>query len=647
MPDRFFLEVVEGGEGAGQRIPLSSARTTIGRKAGNTLVLTDARVSGVHAEVVQEGGHWVLRDLGSTNGTFLEGRRVEEVTLSPGDAFALGGTVLRLLDAEAPALEGAKRLAPPAGARRSVVLPLALLLVVLAAAYAFFEFGGRSAGAGERPVAAVPGNLLRFPSFEPGAEEDPRSAWKLEKEGSASFTIGSEARRSGQSGAAISFEGACVARLLHEPEIPAEEGRSYLLAAHLRGEGVGLALRVAFHSARNPEFPWIRGGDFAEAASEDRRIEAKVVAPPGADRARFFLVAVGSAGRAFIDDVEMRAGEAARVPRLALDEVECLFDPLDTSVRRIREPWVRGLGVAFSSGGRRVEAASALSPSTGAVRLPEGPAGRLVCSAEAAVSGFQVRYALEGSGPVRPSLTLSIHPDYLAQHELTLLGPSGAPEYAGDFQEDAVTALVLGEGTGRMKVGFDRPLAVTGTTRPDGFRIEAPFEGAATVTLQVSFEEESRRARDLVREARGSEEARRPAEAIAIYGRVLSEFPFDKECLAQARTERARLLQQGLDRVAEVEAKAAEANFFRIPGAFREARRLAKSIAGEYAGTEVGTRADRGLARIDEEARAVEERAAAREAARLARIAEELEKRGEKTLAGLVREALPGRGAPK
>ena len=70
---------------------------TIGRGMQATLHVDSGRVSRIHAEVVFEGGGWVLRDAGSTNGTYLNGRRVTAPTdLRRGDAVQVGKTVIAI-----------------------------------------------------------------------------------------------------------------------------------------------------------------------------------------------------------------------------------------------------------------------------------------------------------------------------------------------------------------------------------------------------------------------------------------------------------------------------------------------------------------------------------------------------------------------
>ena len=60
---------------------LSGARVTVGRRADNSIQINHGTVSGHHAELVSSNGHYVLRDLGSTNHSFVEGRQISEVDL--------------------------------------------------------------------------------------------------------------------------------------------------------------------------------------------------------------------------------------------------------------------------------------------------------------------------------------------------------------------------------------------------------------------------------------------------------------------------------------------------------------------------------------------------------------------------------------
>src|SRR5215475_2359718 len=70
------------------------ARTTLGRHPANTLRLADREVSKEHASIDRVGNGFVLKDLGSSNGTYANGRRVRELRLKDGDEIALGNSRL-------------------------------------------------------------------------------------------------------------------------------------------------------------------------------------------------------------------------------------------------------------------------------------------------------------------------------------------------------------------------------------------------------------------------------------------------------------------------------------------------------------------------------------------------------------------------
>jgi hypothetical protein len=76
--------------GEGKRTVLSGSRLLIGRSRDCDITLEDPNASRRHAELRNEDGRWVITDLGSTNGIKVNGRRVEEAVLRPGDELTLG-----------------------------------------------------------------------------------------------------------------------------------------------------------------------------------------------------------------------------------------------------------------------------------------------------------------------------------------------------------------------------------------------------------------------------------------------------------------------------------------------------------------------------------------------------------------------------
>ena len=89
--------VVTDGAIAGTTITLTTDAVTIGRADDSTIVLTDDYVSTRHARLVPTEGQWLLEDLGSTNGTYLDRRRVTAPTPVPlGTPIRVGKTVMEL-----------------------------------------------------------------------------------------------------------------------------------------------------------------------------------------------------------------------------------------------------------------------------------------------------------------------------------------------------------------------------------------------------------------------------------------------------------------------------------------------------------------------------------------------------------------------
>ncbi|MCX8089330.1 MAG: FHA domain-containing protein [Verrucomicrobiae bacterium] len=85
----------------GRSHELTAEKTTIGRLEDNTFTIGDPSVSSHHCEVLLRGSEVIVRDLNSTNGTYINGERITEAPLKPGQILRLGQVELRL-EAEAP-----------------------------------------------------------------------------------------------------------------------------------------------------------------------------------------------------------------------------------------------------------------------------------------------------------------------------------------------------------------------------------------------------------------------------------------------------------------------------------------------------------------------------------------------------------------
>ena len=81
---------------AGLEVPMDRQRIVIGRGREADLAVAEPTISRQHAAIAWDGAGWVLEDLGSTNGTRVNGRRAARARLAAGDEIELGRLSLRL-----------------------------------------------------------------------------------------------------------------------------------------------------------------------------------------------------------------------------------------------------------------------------------------------------------------------------------------------------------------------------------------------------------------------------------------------------------------------------------------------------------------------------------------------------------------------
>ncbi len=80
-----------------KEVPLTQERTTVGRRPYNDVVIDNLAVSGEHAVFVLSGDDVLVHDLGSTNGTYVNGKPIKQQTLRNGDLVEMGKYKIRFL----------------------------------------------------------------------------------------------------------------------------------------------------------------------------------------------------------------------------------------------------------------------------------------------------------------------------------------------------------------------------------------------------------------------------------------------------------------------------------------------------------------------------------------------------------------------
>ncbi len=90
LPETSALLIMQRGPSHGARFLLDADRTTAGRSPSADIFLDDVTVSRKHAEFVREGEGFLVRDVGSLNGTYVNRDRIERALLRPGDEVQIG-----------------------------------------------------------------------------------------------------------------------------------------------------------------------------------------------------------------------------------------------------------------------------------------------------------------------------------------------------------------------------------------------------------------------------------------------------------------------------------------------------------------------------------------------------------------------------
>src|SRR5436305_12231009 len=116
--------IVKGPSGVEKSYPMRQLAVTIGRSDHCDIAVKDSSMSGRHAEIRKSDGEIKVRDLGSANGIYLNGERVEEAELFDGDVLRLGQTSVRV-----DVVGGRKRGATAVSGKAILALVVGVLLL--------------------------------------------------------------------------------------------------------------------------------------------------------------------------------------------------------------------------------------------------------------------------------------------------------------------------------------------------------------------------------------------------------------------------------------------------------------------------------------------------------------------------------------
>lgn len=589
------------GERSGERVKLVGERITFGRKSSNTVVLKDAKVSGVHAEIALEDGRPVLRDLGSTNGTFLEGKRIDEIVLDHGDKVTLGENEFVLADCskgktdELMAVMGdgsQTMIAMPEvrvvkdvkKAKRSPLATIGLVLVVLALAAAGWFYWQVQKGSAEVLTAPPPtGNLLaeRW-SFEPSDDEpDPASHWQFLR---GSLSIKTGGARSGMNALqARPGEEAAVAGLTEPLRI---SGRRYTVSAWIKSSAEAVGLVQAVFSSDADQLYEVVMPVGSSSGSVWSEVRADLIPPTGATHVALGLTAAGNSGSVLFDDLGIQDVGVARAQPVVVNQFEFERAGEQILVRRGSE-LLRIGALAFEAAEAEAQLANRFLAGE-QVLLPRG----LRCGYasrfhnDARTATWKVEWRDLDSSAIGVSLTLDLVAALLEQPVGVMRGAALEP-YRSSFQANDVSGLVLGVGVTRIRINFTPAVRLEGNLEEARFRLKLlpPVSaGALAIATQVDFVEEKARAAELATDAKASQAAGRLGEALGILDQITNQFPFDEAILVEADRRRNEI-QAERDRLeGAMKATVERARFLKSPAAYAEAETEAKASAAAFEG---------------------------------------------------------------
>ncbi|MGD8904750.1 MAG: FHA domain-containing protein [Anaerolineae bacterium] len=206
---------VSRGPGTGRQFDIDAAAATIGRQAQCDIQVEDTWMSRQHARIVWTGTAYVIEDLGSTNGTFVNGERiVGSRALKSGDRLQLGDQVELAFQVrgpaplpEKPALSGMAAPPPKSRARLWVPILAGLLLVLIAGGLIYYLLADNGPRGTETPTVqgALPEPTIATPTASPAPTPTP-TPMSISAEANATFAGPMTISRSGDNAGADSGE---------------------------------------------------------------------------------------------------------------------------------------------------------------------------------------------------------------------------------------------------------------------------------------------------------------------------------------------------------------------------------------------------------------------------------------------------------
>jgi len=474
-------------EGEAREIALGTEPVTCGRGAVCQARIADDRASREHCRFELEDGIWYVTNLASSNGTFVDGRRIDREPLVPGALIRVGETRISFVQGE--------RETKNAGlggllTRRVKILAGVVAAVLILGVVVRLLLGARSA------PTVYPDNLLRAnPSFEQGAGPE-LPGWVPAK---GAFSPIDRGVQDGEQalrlvGAAGATEG--VSALLWSAEVEVSPERNYELSALVRSaKDATAALCILWLS---DEHLWIRCSQLGTSFSGTGRWRraAETFQPPSSATHARAGVAVLGAGSAELDGFRLREVEKGKPrPRLGAGRLEFETGPVGEATLFVDDTpaFTRGRLAVLSGGRRLVQSLGRLDPGQPQVRARGvsfagrlGPAEAPRFAGAMSTDGSEIVLTLEAVSVAAGSSVLYEFvsgPDLLeAGVRLDAEAGTATTENAAFAERADIRLITFGQRERRVFLELSAPVRVTATAgRNDAvtWTLELPLPEAA------------------------------------------------------------------------------------------------------------------------------------------------------------------------
>ncbi|MDF1838249.1 MAG: hypothetical protein P1V35_10295, partial [Planctomycetota bacterium] len=170
---------------------------------------------------------------------------------------------------------------------------------------------------------------------------------------------------------------------------------------------------------------------------------------------------------------------------------------------------------------------------------------------------------------------------------VSTMGSSGYLSRSLEFQDDAVTDLVLGSGSDLIRISFGKPVSVTGGARSGSYRFSVHTHDATEVLIKTEFGDELKAAVDLAADARLATREGRVGEALTLWKQLLDRYPYEADDVARADAARSTLLRDGRSAIKDLREELERARFFQLRTGFDGCWEDAQALKLRYAGSEL------------------------------------------------------------